>query len=339
MKVVSFLPALGRGCRRIALPFSCALLMGCQHRDLVDTTLDWYHQHQGGIIAQQRPPAPGQFDPYPNVGLTPTTPPELPSPELRQQITNNLIADRNLTMRTAAQNGTLTPDIPPPPNGQVKPAPAAKTEGAPQSSQPSKETATTTPVPQGGMGAILDAADSSSTPPAAPQKSSDSVAKKDAAPAEAEIGMPEFTGNAAVVATTVDGPLPEIPAAPPALPSIAGVDVPVSTPKEDAVRPDYDLSQKDGTLLNFAPGSDQLAAGEDTKINKIVSSRRGSQLFLHCSGETVSMSPEDQTRAVQLGLLRCRTLSDALTAKNVPASVLHISSSAFGPAARVSTNG
>ncbi|MFT8948447.1 MAG: hypothetical protein ABF876_18365 [Acetobacter aceti] len=169
MTVFPFQSAVRRSFFRIVLPFSCALLAGCQHRDLVDTTVDWYHQHEGGVIAQQRPPAPGQFEAYPRVGLTPTTPPELPSPELRQSITNNLIASRNLTMRTVAQNGTLTPVIPPPPS--AKPASTAQGEAkgtaqAPASTSP--QTATSTPVPAGGMGAILDAADSSSAPTGTP---------------------------------------------------------------------------------------------------------------------------------------------------------------------------
>lgn len=343
MTIFPFQSAVSRSFLRIILPFSCALMAGCQHRDLVDTTVDWYHQHEGGIIAQQRPPAPGQFDSYPRVGLTPTTPPELPSPELRQSITNNLIASRNLTMRTAAQNGTLTPVIPPPPNAAsaTKPAsPDTSKGGAAQA----PAAASTTPVPSGGMGAVLDAADSSPAPTGAGSPAAPSPAPKtkpDAAPtaSETELAMPEFRGDAAVVQTSVTQPLPEIPAGPPAIPSIPGFAPPRDALSMEPIRPDYDVAPKDGTLIGFLPGSDQMKPGQDGALNKLINSRHGAPLFLHCSGETVSLSPEDQTQAVELGLLRGRTLADALIKKGVPASALHITSSAFGPAARVSTQG
>ncbi|WP_232091852.1 hypothetical protein [Acetobacter aceti] len=345
MTIFPFQSAVSRSFFRIVLPFSCALLAGCQHRDLVDTTLDWYHQHEGGIIAQQRPPAPGQFDPYPRVGLTPTTPPALPSPELRQSITNNLITSRNLTMRTAAQNGTLTPVIPPPPKAAITAKPAVSAADASKGGTTQAPTAaTTTPVPNGGMGAILDAADSSSpptgttpatTPSPAPKAKSDATQ----APPEAELAMPEFRGDAAIAATSVTGPLPEIPAGPPAIPSIPGFAPPRDALAMEPIRPDYDVSPKDGTLIGFLPGSDQMKPGQDGTLTKLINSRHGAPLFLHCSGETVSLSPDDQTQAVELGLLRGRTLADALIKKGMPASALHITSSAFGPAARVSTQG
>ncbi|WP_291362967.1 hypothetical protein [Acetobacter sp. UBA5411] len=343
MTIFPFQSAVSRSFFRIVLPFSCALLAGCQHRDLVDTTVDWYHQHEGGIIAQQRPPAPGQFDPYPRVGLTPTTPPELPSPELRQSITNNLIASRNLTMRTEAQNGTLTPVIPPPPNAAAANKPAAQDASKAGATQAAPASAST-PVPSGGMGAILDAADSSPTPTAAAPPTAPSPAPKakpDATPAasEAELAMPDFRGDAAVVQTSVTQPLPEIPAGPPAIPSIPGFAPPRDALALEPIQPDYDVSPKDGTLIGFLPGSDQMKPGQDGTLTKLINNRRGAPLFLHCSGETVSMSPDDQTQAVELGLLRGRTLADALIKKGVPASALHITSSAFGPAARVSTQG
>lgn len=345
MTVFPFQSAVRRSFFRIVLPFSCALLAGCQHRDLVDTTVDWYHQHEGGVIAQQRPPAPGQFEAYPRVGLTPTTPPELPSPELRQAITNNLIASRNLTMRTVAQNGTLTPVIPPPPSAKPASTAQGETKGtaqAPASTSP--QTATSTPVPAGGMGAILDAADSSSTPTgtpsgAPPSPASASKPNTSTAVPEAEMAMPEFRGDGAVVATSVTQPLPPIPAAPPAAPSIPGFSPPRDATMMEPIRPDYDIAPKDGTLIGFLPGSDQLKPAQDGALNKLVNARRGGTLFLHCSGETVSLSPADQTQAVELGLLRGRTLTDALIKKGVPPSALHVTSSAFGPAARVSTQG
>ncbi|WP_173570732.1 hypothetical protein [Acetobacter conturbans] len=338
MTIAPLSPPPRRSVLRITLPVFCAFLAGCQHRDLVDTTVDWYHQHEGGLIAQQRPPAPGQFAPYPKIGLTPTTPPAFPSPELRQSITSDLVTSRNLTQRTAAQNGTLMPDIPPPPASKVdvaKPTPPPASAAAP-SGTPATLATTTTAVPAGGMGAILDAADSP-PPSGKTTASASSATKTKTTPDEPEIAMPDFRGDAPVAATEVTQPLPEIPAGPPPPPTIAGVVVPSDAALPGALRPDYDLSQHDGMLVSFQVGSDQFAPNQDGTLAKLVSSRGTGSLFLHCSGETVSLSPDDQTHAVELGLLRCRTLADALIKRSVPASALHITSSAFGPGARVST--
>ncbi|NHO54951.1 hypothetical protein GOB87_13515 [Acetobacter estunensis] len=329
-----------------ALTLPVLLLTGCQnHHDIIDSSVDWYHRQEGGLIATQRPPPPGVNGPYPRVGLTPTTAPELPSPELRQDITNNLLQSRNFAQRMAVRNGTLTPDIPPPPE-QAKAA-ASTTAG-----KPGENGQSASALPDGAMGAVLDAADSSPPAPASPPASSSSAApsqlpsvsgkastKSSKTPDEPEIALPEFRGNAPKVATEVEGPLPEVPNGPPAAPSIPGFAVPADANLKDPVKPDYDLSTPEGTLITFLPQSDQLAPGQDSALDKLVHSRGNAPFYLHCSGETASMDPADQAQAVQLGLLRARTLSAALTQRGVPASMLHISSSAFGPGARVSTKG
>lgn len=63
---------------------------GCQHRDAIDATLDWTRSMKGGVIAEQRPPPPGRYDPYPNVGLTPTQAPDVPSPAARALVSEQL---------------------------------------------------------------------------------------------------------------------------------------------------------------------------------------------------------------------------------------------------------
>lgn len=323
------------------------LLAGCQHRDFVDTSLDWYHQHEGGIVAQQRPPAPGAFAPYPKVGLTPTTAPELPSPALRQMVTNNLAAQRNLTLRTQAQTGTLTPVIPPPP-GQAKAA-------APKPAQPAAQNgvqtaaAGTPQLPPGTMGAVLDAADSTPATPAQagaapaspvpqPQKSAE-PAKKAAKTEEPEIAMPEFDASKHAASPAVPQTLPAIPSAPPPPPSLPGFRVPSDAMIPDKVHPDYDLSDQGGVIIHFLTGSDQLTPGQDNALQKLVSSRGNATLLLKCSGESVSMDASDQTQAVELGLLRARTLAAELARRGVPASAIHASSSAFGEGARILKNG
>ncbi|NHO19382.1 hypothetical protein GOB90_10435 [Acetobacter oeni] len=324
------------------LPASLLILAGCHHQDPVDTTLNWYHQYEGGIIAQQRAPAPGLNGPYPKVGLTPTAAPPLPSPALRQSITSNLITARNLSLRTEAQNGTLTPVIPPPPvqaaaTGQTTDAKPSVAGFAQPASQGTTGQTAQPKIPDGSMGAVLDAADSQSpASPAPPPKSQTAPASKADEP---EVALPIFIGDKAGVAGASPQTLPEIPAAPPPPPSFPGFDVPSDARLLDKVRPDYDLSAQDGVIIHFLPGSDQLSPGQDSALSKLAGSRGGATLFLHCSGEAVSMSAPDQGQAVELGLLRGKTLSDALKKLGVPERAMRLSGSAFGAGARVSKSG
>ncbi|MBO1359946.1 hypothetical protein J2D73_09070 [Acetobacter sacchari] len=335
-----------------------AALAGCQHRDVVDSTLDWYQQHQGGAIALQRPPPPGQAAPYPKVGLTPTSGPDLPSPALRQSLTQQLVQARNLNQRTVSQNGALTPVIPPPPGQSAAKASGAKTDtGAAQATGKATGAApakASPGVPDGSLGATLDAAEAPSPPQtsaAAPSASSSQVSaskpvtspKAETASAktseeETEIAMPEFRE---LKASAQVGPvvLPEIPNAPPSPAEFPGFETPADSKLADIKRPDYDLSDPDGVLIRFQPGSDQLATGQEPALNKLVATRGGATLFVRGAGDTVSMAPEDQARAVELGLLRARTLADILVKRGVPGSAVRISGSAFGADAHVSKNG
>lgn len=335
-------PAARRGPLLFLAASTMLCLTGCQHRDPIDMTSDLVHQIEGGEVAKQRPPPPGQYGPYPKIGLTPTTVPDFPSPALRQTITANLIASRNLTQRIAAENGTLTPEIPPPPGQtQAAPSPAGDTAKKATPPTPTGTAVNATTVPEGGMGAILDAADSPPPPSAAPTKTR---SKAGATPAsgkaeEPELALPAFQSEGAVAATDVTQPLPEVPNAPPPTPSISGFAIPLTPVSRDIVRPNYDLSAKDGVIVKFLSGSDQLAPKQEGTLAKLALSGKSGPLFLHCSGETVSMDAASQTEAVQLGLLRGQTLFNALTRLGVPTQAIHITSSAFGPAARVSTSG
>lgn len=330
-----------------------AALAGCQHRDVVDSTLEWYQQHQGGAIALQRPPPPGQAAPYPKVGLTPTSGPDLPSPALRQSLTQQLVQARNLNQRTVAQNGALTPVIPPPPGQVAAKAPGPKTDtGAAQATGKSTGTspAKASPVaPGGSLGATLDAAEATSPPQTSATAPSTSVTKPETSPKaettsaktsgdEPEIAMPEFREPKASAQV---GPvvLPEIPNAPPSPAEFPGFETPADSKLADIKRPDYDLSDPDGVLIRFQAGSDQLVVGQEPTLNKLVATRGGATLFVHGAGDTVSMAPEDQAHAVELGLLRARTLADILVKRGVPGSAIHISGSAFGADAHVSKNG
>lgn len=305
-------------------------ITGCEHRDAVDTTLEWMRGMRGGAIAEQRPPPPGRYDPYPIVGLTPTDVPELPSPQARALLSEQLTRERNLTYRTVAANGSIIPDIPPPPGPDGL---------GTKSAQPT--------LPAGVNGAIMDAADTpqktASTPqrprhaslPAAPDMPGlPTASPTTTAPAEAEVAMPEVHEKAAIPDLRPDQ-IPQIPQSPPTAPSFPGFDVPTDAHIPDAIRPNYDLTDIKGTAFHFIPQSDQLSAGQDAALDKIVQKRPNGPLSIRGFGDAASMSAQDQSDAVRLGLLRAQRLAEALASRGVPASAITVRGDAFGTGAKV----
>lgn len=306
-----------------ALLASGAAITGCQHRDAIDTTLDWTRSMRGGAIAQQRPPPPGRYDPYPKVGLTPTEVPEVPSPQARDLLSEQLTRDRNLTYRTVAANGSMIPDIPPPPNASGK-AGAKKAQ---------------TTLPEGVSGAIMDAADTSPQQSVrAPLRHAVTNLPTDTkttatAPEEAEVAMPEVHRKADIPELRPD----QIPQSPPTAPTFPGFDVPTDAHLPDAVRPNYDLTDIKGTAFHFIPQSDQLSNGQEPALDKIVQKWPHGPLTIRGFGDAASMSAQDQSDAVRLGLLRAQRLATELEQRGVPTSAITVRGDAFGTGAKVVT--
>lgn len=321
---------------------SGGLVTGCQHRDVVDTTVDWIHGMRGGAIADQRPPPPGRYDPYPKVGLTPTQAPDMPSPQARALLSEQLARERNLTYRTVAANGSIIPDIPPPPGPTTQTPAAAKTDGA---KAPAPAPTPTQPtLPEGVSGAIMDAAD---TPPPPPPPASPPVAQatptplpgKKAAPtpaAEAEIGLPEVHEKA-TIPEPLPQDIPQIPQEPPTAPTFPGFDVPTDAHVPDAVRPNYDLADIPGTAFHFMPQSDQLSSGQEGELDKIIQKWPHGPLTIRGFGDAASLSAQDQSDAVRLGLLRAKRIATELAKRGMPASAMTVRGDAFGTGAKVVT--
>lgn len=309
------LPARTTGFRRLRAALvagGMVALSGCNHQDAVDSTFDWVDKIRGGVIATQRPPAPGLYDPYPHVGLTRTDPPDVTSPQARALLTQRLLRDRNLTYRTVAANGSLIPDIPPPPGGT---APKAE-------------------LPAGASGAVLDAAEA----PPRPQQTQSSRPQPDtpstAASPDGEIALPTVRDDKGATDPQV---LPAIPAAPPPPPQIAGVATPADTPTASTRTPNYDLSDVKGTAFHFLPDSDQLSSGQNTVLAQLVDKTPKGPFYIRGFGNATALDAITQTDAVRLGLLRASRLAQLLIARGVPATALHVRGDAFGTGARVST--
>ena len=90
-----------RACARGMAPLLLAWLAGCSGGSPLDAPIAWWHQLEGGPIADQRPPPPGASDPFPNLGQIPKRPTPT-DPNTRQNIADALSADRTLAERDAA---------------------------------------------------------------------------------------------------------------------------------------------------------------------------------------------------------------------------------------------
>ncbi|MBB2191419.1 hypothetical protein HLH34_15890 [Gluconacetobacter azotocaptans] len=315
---------------RAAPTLALLLLAGCGHRDAFDATLDWWHQYEGGVIAQQRPPPPGIHDPYPAVGLTPTTPPAVPSAALRQSITENLVEQRNLAHRQAVEIGPLTVTAPGTPPGAAKGGPARPAPPA----GPEQPSATLEAAERPPQAAPTPTAPTTSAPPAR-------ATRTDEAPAAMpEVAMPEVgadVGGVGGPAVQAAAP-PDVAARPPAPPRFPGFAVPEDGALATPERPAYDLADPQGTRIRFLTASDQPVRGQDRPLAELAGQRGTRPIFVHGYGEATSTDPAEQARSMSLALLRAQTVADLLAARGVPANMIHLRAHPFGDGVRVSLN-
>lgn len=306
-----------RGHKAILAAVLCGLT-GCAHKDAVDTTVDWWHGFEGGVIARERPPPPGAHAPYPHVGLTPTTNPEMPSPAARTALTERLQAQRNYGQLMAAQDGVL------PGGASAKSAPATK------SANPS--------APSAAASHDTTSAASPKQPPdhdASGNGSSMSVSAPSTQPSTREIGMPAVTEFAPPPIRP--GELPQIGTRPPPAPRFPGFDIPEDALLPDRPGPAFDLSEPHGTLIRFAQSSDQLMPGQDGTISDALKNRtRHGAVYVTGFGDAASLTPDDQAASLRLALLRARVLAQTIILRGVPADSIHIAARAYGHGARLS---
>ena len=286
------------------------LLAGCgPGRDPVDTPVAWWHQLQGGAIAEQRPPPPGVDAPYPLIGTTPTRP-VVTSAAARDALTASLIDQQGASHQLDTHDPILvaTPD-----NPTTKPA---------------------TPVPAPPPStATLDAA--GSEPPASGTSPNQAAPKPVPTPEQQEAAEPALTmppppGSLVVVAS---GPLPRMPAHPPAPPEFPGFDIPATTlPALHA-----DLSARPAQLSNlaFAPGSDVLSAADQAALHRAASRRGGAPVRIDGHGDAQSDTPDGQVAALRLALARAAAAAAALERLGVPPQSIELAASAFGRGGRV----
>jgi outer membrane protein OmpA-like peptidoglycan-associated protein len=279
------------------------LVAGCsQDNEFAPAT--WWHQLEGGTIAQQRPPPPNVTAPYPSLGTVPTKPVTIDA-ATRGRIANALIADR--------ANAEYTNSLAPLPAAQ----PSKTAPAAPLASAPSADS---------GMSASLAAA--SAPPPPAPRRAP--VAGVAATPLPAPGPSP-----ATPAAGTADAsaPMPPIPAAPPQVPSIGGVRATVPTPPPPTppvVTPPAPVVPGAPVTIAFAAGSATMPP-EGVKALTSLATRRGvGSIAITGYGEAPSSDPATQSAAMPLAWGRAESIARALLVAGVPSKSLRVTSQATG---------
>lgn len=265
-----------------------------------DTPIEWWHNLQGGLIAEERPPPPGVGDPYPNLGSIPARP--TPTDAVtRRALAARLGTERDRAGRAAAQDPvtTLTPakalpaKVAPAAAGAEAPPPMASLDAAVAPSRPS--TGLVPPVP-----------DAAPTPP-----SFAAAAGPVAPPRRADLG-----------ARFVDGPVPPLPGVAPAVPNLPGL--PASTFAEPVPKAQPQVAAV------FLPGSAVLRPESDLALRALAERRGGGDVALLGGGDAASPDAEVQGAALPLAWRRARAMADVLVAAGVPVSAMHIDAAALG---------
>ncbi len=265
----------------------------------VGTPVTWWHDLEGGVIAERRPPPPGADLPYPKIYTVPKRP-MLPDPAYRQAVEAALIAERDRTRQIAARNPIVVPATPkpPPPPAHPPPAGASGSEATANATLPAAETAPPSPA-----GAV--------------------------APPDAE----SVRGTVLLAGAPLNASgLPALAEAPPPPASFEGVPAePLPTPPPP-IRP---LPGPAGTRVLFAPGVAQMAASQNEALHDVVARRGKKTILVIGHGDEQSDTPEGQAAALTLGLARAKSVAAALAAMHVPASAIRVGAASVGVGATV----
>lgn len=325
---------------RYSLLMGLLCVTGCASSPVVKTPVGWYHNIEGGIVAEPRLPVPGDDKTYPYVGLTPTQAPPLPSPALRSEVTDNLTKDRTLSDWQNTVTPLEIPKIPPAPQQQAAAAPPANTAPSKAASKPqeSQESSASFDAVGQDPAPATPAAPAAANQPAtqAPQneKKAEEKPKEESKPTPAPVPvvLPELRAkidNQAVV-------IPAIPVDPPAPSKFPGFNIPSDANLPAPFKPSaLPLEAPKGELVTFPIDSDTPNIGQNGLINSIAWMRQGRTIYVHGYGDANSISPESQSQALSLALLRAKTVAKMLIAHNVPESSIAIRAHAIGHGVRI----
>ena len=257
-----------------------------------DTPIDWWHQLQGGPIADERPPPPGIEDPYPNLGAIPARPTP-PDAAARRTLSARLAAERDRSNRLAGQDPIPT----------MAPVPAkAGPKAAPDTAPPmaSIEAAQAKPAPRAQAAA-----------PAPPAPAAIQAAASPTPPPRSQLAA----------SGAISGPAPALPTAPPPLPSIEGIPAATRAPAVPKAQPQVEAA--------FVQNSAVLRPESDAALRQLAARRFGGGVAILGGGDAPSALPDAQAAALPLAWKRARAMADVLVAAGVPISAMRIDAAAL----------
>ncbi len=339
----SLRPAIGRLGAGLAIACSVVWLTGCSKAPSLNP-VDWWHNAQGGRIAEDRPDPPGADDPYPNLSTVPARPTP-PDRDAMKKLTDALVGDRT-NARYAAEaapladpsspsaspnlfgSGTLPPPPPasPPsatpaasaslPAASAPPAPAAPPARAPVASVQSTPLDAPAPV-------VAPVAAQPNVPAATPPPAVSSAPVSAAPPAQA---APVSTAELAPP-PIAPGVLPPLPTEPPARAGVAPAPPP---PPPPAISPIPPPASAGATVIPFAAASSAVTPTASEAIKAFAAKRGGGSIVVTGYGDAVSSDPGSQTVALSLALTRAQAVANALAAAGVPQTVIRVGAEAGG---------
>jgi hypothetical protein len=309
--MTTFLPAqptFRTVARQAALVLGCAMLLtGCggveefyDSKLSLDNPVDWWHQLQGGPVADERPPPPGITDPYPNLSRVPAKPAPTDAPT-RAGLSAQLASQRDHARLLAAQD----PVVFPPPGSATLPTAAPATPAA-AAGQP-KVAAAPPPAPAAQPAdsdkstMVLEAANAT---PAAPPAAAPRAPTTDPTAPAAFSTPPRSAGP------IESGPIPAVPTAAPALPNLPGL--PTSNPAPVIERP------RASTQFSFAPGSAALPDSANGPLRELAVRSAGGPIAVTAGGDARSNAPGAQGAALPLALRRTGAIAAVLIGAGVP---------------------
>ncbi len=300
--------AFTAGCLRRMTMGGVLLLSGCGGASPLDTPIAWWHDLQGGAIAEERPPPPGVGLPYPKLVTVPAKP-TLPTQAYRDALEEQLLAQRDRTERVAAHAPVEPPQLGPPSPSALPPAPAAPATAPAPGDQPAA------PAVQ----ASLPMADAPPPP-----------GNRTPAPAGPPADAPVFLVGT-LPQDPQDASIPQVPPPPATFEGVPAEPLPAPTPPTP---PHLPAAQR-GTDILFLPGEAILRQSQMETLRQIVAARKQRRLEITGLGEAVSDSADGQAAAIDLALKRAQAVADGFLALHVPKDAILLAAYAFGRGAEV----
>ena len=272
----------------------------------------WWHAAVGGKIAEQRPPPPGDKEPFPTLASVPPKPPAANAAEWNQ-MTTGLITDRIKADQAAA----LAP-IPAASARTPAAVPFAAGGSASGQSQPSQGQ-------EPGASAALVA---STPPPAVPTARQPALSTGGSVSSGSASGPARpNTAGLSPAERVANGRLPALPTREPSRSAIAPVPrrplPPLTAAPPSAAGPI-------GSAVDFPLGSAALGDPALSEIKAIAALRGDHGIAITGYGGANSSDPVVQSDALNLGLSRARALATALVAQGVPYAMLRLNAEAAG---------